>query len=391
VGDIDILVICGKPLPLMERFRTYPDVERVDMAGETRSSLVLRSGLKVDLRVLSRRSYGAALHYFTGSKAHNVAVRTLGVERGLRISEYGVFRVPKGKRAEDMDIEEGERLGGEKERDVFSAVDMVWVPPEIRENRGEIRAAKGDALPDLVTLGDIRGDLHVHSNWTDGRSSIEEMAKAAKKRGYQYLAITDHSQSTRIAGGLDPADYKKQWKEIEKVGKTVTGIHLLKGTEVDILLDGSLDLPDELLDELDIVIAAVHMKMGMPETEMTQRVVAAISHPAVDVLAHPTGRLINEREPVKIDLEAVFQAAKKHDVALELNAQPDRLDLNDIQVHRARELGVKIAINTDAHHTEHLGFMRYGVDQARRGWLGKVDVLNTLSWSKLQKWLHRRK
>jgi DNA polymerase (family 10) len=389
VGDIDILAICEKPEPLMERFRTYPDVERVEMAGETRSSLILRSGLKVDLRVLPQKAYGAALHYFTGSKPHNVAVRKLGVERGLRISEYGVFHVPKGMRAEDLDKEDGERLGGEKEEDVFSAVGMVWVPPELREDRGEVKAAKEDALPSLVTLGDIRGDLHVHSTWTDGRSTIEEMAKAGKKLGYKYLAIADHSQSTRIAGGLDPQGFESQWEEIEKIRKKVKGVVLLKGAEVDILPDGSLDLPDEILERFDIVVAAVHMKMGLSETVMTERVLKALSHPAVDILAHPTGRLINEREPIKLDLEKIFARAKKHDVALELNAQPDRLDLNDIQVHRAREVGVKVVINTDAHHTGQLAFMQYGIDQARRGWLEKSDVVNTWSWTKLQKWLKR--
>jgi DNA polymerase (family 10) len=391
VGDIDILATCETPKPLMERFRSYPEVARVEMAGETRSSLVLQSGLKVDLRVLPRRAYGAALHYFTGSKAHNVAVRKLGVERGLRISEYGVFRVPKGKRVEEMDIEEGERLGGEREEDVFHAVDMVWVPPELREDRGEVRAAKEGGLPDLVTLGDIRGDLHVHSDWTDGRNTIEEMAKAAKKLGYKYLAIADHSQSTRIAGGLDPRGFESQWKEIDKVGRKVKGIALLKGVEIDVLPDGALDLPDETLERFDIVVAAVHMKMGLPETKMTRRILEALSHPAVDMLAHPTGRLINERDPIKLDLEAVFASAKEHDVALELNAQPDRLDLNDIQVHRAREIGVKIVINTDAHHTSQLALMKHGIDQARRGWLEKGDVVNTWTWPKLRKWLHRRK
>jgi DNA polymerase (family X) len=391
VGDIDILATGENSQPVMQHFQSYQYIERVEMAGTTRGTVVLRSGLKVDLRIVPRRSYGAALHYFIGSKAHNVAVRKLGVERGLRINEYGVFRIPTGKKAEGLGKERGERIGGEKEEDVFRAVDLVWMPPELREDRGEIRAAQQHKLPHLITLDDIRADLQMHSQWSDGTHTIEEMARACRERGYEYCAITDHSKSTRVAGGLDAAGFRKQWEEIEEVRQRLDGIVLLKGVELDILPDGSLDLPDEVLEQFDIVLIAVHSRLDMPKARMTKRVLKALSHPAVHILAHPTGRQIQKRAPIDIDLEAVFQAAKEHDVALELDAQPQRLDLNDVHLHRARELGVKIAIDTDAHSVDHLRFMQYGIDQARRGWLEKEHIMNTLTWPQFHQWLGRRR
>ncbi len=391
VGDVDILVTCEHPKPVMKRFLSYPQVARVAAAGTTRGSVVLTSGLQVDLRILPQRSYGAALHYFTGSKAHNIAVRKLGVERGLRISEYGIFRVPKGKKAEEMGKEEGKRISGAKEEDVFRAVKMDWVPPELREDRGEIAAARQHKLPTLIILDDIRGDLQMHSKWSDGNNTIEEMVRACKDRGYEYCAITDHSKAVRVAGGLDVRDLKKQWREIEEIRKRVREIRLLAGSEVDILPDGSLDLPDDVLEQLDVVVASVHSKMNMTKAQMTKRVLKALAHPRVHILAHPTGRQINRRDPFAIDLEEVFQAAKTHDVALELNAQPDRLDLDDVHVFRAWQLGVKIAINTDAHSIEQLRFMSYGIDQARRGWLEKRHALNAMPWGELQQWLRRRR
>jgi DNA polymerase (family 10) len=391
VGDIDILAASDSAEAVMQRFQTYPEVQRVVAAGTTRGTVILRSGLQVDLRILPQRCYGSALHYFTGSKAHNVAVRTLGVERGLRISEYGIFRVPKGKKAEEVGVEEGERIGGAKEEDVFRAVNMDWVPPELREDRGEIQAAQKHKLPNLLALGDIRGDLHMHSKWTDGNGTIIEMARACKERGYQYCAITDHSKAVRVAGGLSAEDFKKQHAEIEDAREKVRGITLFSGCEVDILPDGSLDLPDVLLDRLDVVVAAVHAKMDMTQSEMTKRVLKALAHPAVTILAHPTGRLINQRDPFAIDLEQIFHAAKEHDVAVELNAQPDRLDLNDLHLLRAKEIGVKIAINTDAHSAEQLHFLKYGIDQARRGWLEKRHVLNTMTRAQLETWLKQRR
>ena len=391
VGDIDILACSEKAEPVMKRFQSYSEIDRVIAAGTTRGSAILRSGLQVDLRIVPRHCYGAALVYFTGSKAHNVAVRKLAVERGLRISEYGVFRVPKGEKAEDLGKEEGIRIGGGKEEDVFRAVAMDSVPPELREDRGEVEAAQKHALPDLIVLDDIRGDLQMHSKWTDGNGTIQEMVRACKERGYQYCAITDHSKAVRVTGGLSASDFKRQRKDIEQVRERVGGITLLAGCEVDILADGSLDLPDHLLEQLDIVVAAVHSKMDMPETEMTRRVLKALAHPFVDILAHPTGRLINHREPFAVDLEEVFYAAKENDVAVELNAQPDRLDLNDVHSHRAKEMGVKIVINTDAHSVEQLRFMSYGIDQARRGWLEKRHVLNTMALLDLKRWLKQRR
>ena len=391
VGDIDILAASDNAKAVMQRFQVYPEVERVIAAGTTRGTVILRSGLQVDLRILPQRCYGAALHYFTGSKAHNIVVRTLGVERGLRISEYGIFRVPKGKKAEEVGIEEGERIGGAREEDVFRAVDLDWVSPELREDRGEIQAAQKHKLPDLLALDDIRGDLHLHSKWTDGNSTILEMVRACKERGYPYCAITDHSKAVRVAGGLSAGGFKRQREEIEQAREKVPGITVFTGCEVDILPDGSLDLPDDLLVQIEVVVAAVHSKMDMPQSEMTKRVLKALAHPAVNILAHPTGRLINQREPFTIDLEQIFHAAKENDIAVELNAQPDRLDLNDRHLLRAREIGVKIAISTDAHSTGQLNFMRYGIDQARRGWLEKRHVLNAMTRPQLEIWLKQRR
>jgi DNA polymerase (family 10) len=391
VGDIDMLAMCENPAPLMHHFQSYPDVEHVEMAGTTRSAIVLQSGLQVDLRIVPRRSYGAALHYFTGSKAHNVAVRKLGVECGLRINEYGVYRLPKGKPTENVEPEEGERIGGEREEDVFRAVGLAWIPPELREDRGEIQAARQGQLPTLISLADIRGDLQMHSTWSDGTYTIAEMARACQQRGYEYCAMTDHSQSTRVAGGLDAQAFKKQWEEIERVRQDLDGFVLLAGVELDILPDGSLDLPDAVLEHFDIVLASVHSRLDMTKAQMTKRVLRALSHPAVDILAHPTGRQLHKRPPAALDLEEVFHAAKEHNVALELDAQPQRLDLSDVHVHRARELGVKIVIDSDAHSIEHLRLMQYGIDQARRGWLEPGHVLNTLPWVQFQQWLQHRR
>jgi DNA polymerase (family X) len=391
VGDIDIVAICEHPEPFMQHFQAYHHISRVEMAGKTRGTVVLKSGLQVDLRVVPRQSYGAALYYFTGSKAHNVAVRTLAVERGLRVNEYGIFRVPKGRKNKELGETEGKRIGGETEEDIFRAVDLVWMPPELREDRGEIQAAQQQTLPNLIARDDIRGDLQMHSTWSDGSHTIEDMARACRELGYAYCAITDHSRSTRVARGLDAPGFRRQWQEIDKVRQQLDGIIVLKGVELDILPDGSLDLPDGVLDGFEIVLVSVHSKLDMPKARMTKRVLKALSHPAVDILAHPTGRLLNKRQPVEIDLEDVFHAAKERDVALEIDAQPQRLDLNDVHVYRARELGVKIVINSDAHSVDQLRFMRYGVDQARRGWLEKRHVVNTMPWPDFQRWLRRRR
>lgn len=388
IGDIDILVTCDKPQPVMEHFLSYPQRQRAERAGTTRATIILHSGVQVDLRIVPQRSYGAALHYFIGSKAHNVAVRALGIERGLRINEYGVFRVARERQAEGKKAAK-KRIGGATEEEIFRAVGMDWIPPELREDRGEVQAARQGTVPELITTHDIHGNLHMHSTWTDGANTIEEMVQACQELGYEYCAITDHSQSTRIAGGLTATDLKRQWEEIEHVRQRVKGITLLRGMEVDILPDGSLDLPDDILQALDIVLVSVHSHLQMPAPQMTERLLKALAHPAVDVFAHPTARLLNKRAPIAMDLDAVLQAAKEHNVALEVNAQPDRLDLSDIHVQYARELGVKLIINTDAHSVAGLRMMRYGVDQARRGWLEKTHVVNTLPWPQFRQWLQR--
>ncbi|MGD8872500.1 MAG: DNA polymerase/3'-5' exonuclease PolX [Gemmatimonadota bacterium] len=391
IGDVDILIQCsGDGTPVVEYFVAFEGAERAEASGPTKGSIVLHSGLQVDLRVVPPESFGAALVYFTGSKDHNVSIRTRAVRDGLRVNEWGVFRVPKDAAPEDFDKDEGDRVAGATEEDVYEAVGMVWVPPVLRENRGEIEAARKDELPTLVELDDIRGDLQMHSTWSDGKTSIEEMARACAKRGYEYLAITDHSQAMAMVQGLTPERARAQWKEVADVRERVPEIAILTSAEVDILKDGELDMPDEILEELDVVVVSVHSLMDQDRKTMTARVLEAIAHPAVDILAHPTGRIINRREPFELDVEAVLEAAAEHSVAVELNANPRRLDLNDVQVHRAKELGVPVVVSTDAHAPAGLANMRYGVDQARRGWLGPADVLNTRSLSDFRKWLGRR-
>ncbi len=371
VGDVDILVTARAAGPIAEHFVAYPEVTQVLAKGDTRSSVVLRSGLQVDLRVVPDASYGAALYYFTGSKAHNVAARTQAVRRRLKVNEYGVFR---GER----------RVAGRTEEDVFKALHLAWIPPELRENRGELdRAAKG-TLPDLVTADDIRGDLQMHTTYSDGKATLEEMAEACRSRGYQYMAVTDHSKAVRVAGGLDKARLRQQYREIDRLQARLKRITLLKSAEVDILDEGRLDLGDDILAEMDVVVVSVHLKLNMPRAEMTRRIVKAIQHPRVNILAHPTGRLVGRREPYQVDMTEVVKAARDHGVLLEINAQPHRLDLNDAYAFMAREAGVKLVVSTDAHRPAELAYMRYGVDQARRAWCEKRDVANTLPLGKFR-------
>lgn len=384
VGDIDLLVLCDEGQEeVMARFQEYPGAVRVDAAGTTKSRILLRSGLPVDLRLVPGESFGAALHYFSGSKEHNVAVRTLGVKQGLKISEYGVF-------TEDGADSGGERLGGADEKDVFSAVKLPWISPLLRENRGEVELAAQGKLPQLVRVEDMRGDLQMHSTWSDGANPLNEMAEACRERGYEYFSITDHSQAVTVARGLTPERVREQWEEIDEVRQTVKGIHLFRSLEVDIMKDGSLDMPDDILYGLDLVLVSVHSFMNMTLVEMTDRVIRALEHPAVDILAHPTGRILNRRQPFAMDVDAVLQAAASLNVAVELNAHPSRLDLHDGHLRRAKELGVKVVISTDAHSAQALGLMTYGVDQAGRGWLEKGDVLNTLPLAEFQSWTRRR-
>jgi len=377
VGDIDILAACKPRSPIMQYFVNYEDVADVLSQGRKRSTVILRNGLQVDLRVVPEESYGSALHYFTGSKAHNIAVRTIGVKKGLKINEYGVFR---GRR----------RIAGRTEEEVFAQVGLPFIEPELREGRGEIEAARQGRLPNLVKLSDIRGDLHAHSTASDGHATITEMAKAARARGYQYLSINDHSQRVRIAHGLDPKRLARQLAEIDRLNGSTKEFLVLKSTEVDILEDGSLDLPDNMLHRLDLTVCAVHSKFGLSRERQTERIIRAMDNPCFDILGHPTGRLINERPPYEVDMERLLLAARERGCYLEVNAQPDRLDLTDLHCRMAKDLGVKVAISTDAHSTTDLDLVRFGLDQARRGWLEADDVLNTRTWPALKRLLRRR-
>ena len=391
IGDVDILACCeGDGTSVVEYFVGFDGVARVEGSGPTKGSIVLHSGLQVDLRVIPARSFGAALQYFSGSKEHNVAVRTRAVRHGLRVNEWGVFKVPRDSDAAALGEEEGERLAGDTEEGVYEALGMPWIPPVLRENRGEIESALRGALPELVSLEDIRGDLQMHSTWSDGKVSVEAMALACRDLGYEYLAVTDHSQAMAMVQGLTPERARAQWEEIEEIRQRVTDIDILLSAEVDILKDGSLDMPDEILEGLDVVVVSVHSFMDQDRKTMTERVLKALANRTVDILAHPTGRRINRREPFDIDVESVLEAAAELDVAVELNANPNRLDLNDVHVHRAKELGVPVVISTDAHAPRGLHDMRFGVDQARRGWLESSDVLNTRSAQDLRTWLCRR-
>lgn len=391
IGDVDVLAEYeGVGTPVVDHFVSFAGAARVIGAGETKGSIALHSGLQVDLRVIPARSFGAALQYFSGSKEHNVAVRTRAVRQGLRVNEWGVFRVPEGAESEELGKEDGERLAGDSEEGVYEALGMSWVPPVLRENRGEVEGAIDGTLPDLVTLEDIRGDLQMHSTWSDGTASIEEMVLACRELGYEYLAVTDHSQAMAMVQGLTPERAREQWLEIEELRQSITDVDILVSAEVDILKDGALDMPDEILERLDVVVISVHSFMDQDRKTMTERVLRAMMHPAVDILAHPTGRRINRREPFELDVEGVLEAASELSVAVELNANPNRLDLNDVHVHRAKELGVPVVISTDAHSPRGLMDMRFGVDQARRGWLEAADVLNTKSAAEFRAWLGRR-
>jgi DNA polymerase (family 10) len=376
VGDLDILVACKKDSKVMEAFIEYDDADKVVSKGETRSTMILRSGLQIDLRKVPEVSYGAALHYFTGSKAHNIAVRKLGIKKGLKINEYGVFR---GKK----------RISGKTEEEVFKSVDLPYIEPELREDHGELEAAKKGNLPSLVTIDHIRGDLHAHTKETDGHDTLRQMADAAKDRGYEYLAVTDHSKRVSMAHGLDPKRLKKQIETIERLNSKLNGFVLLKGIEVDILDDGSLDLPNEILVDLDVVVCSVHYNRNLSKDEQTDRIIKAMDNPHFNILAHPTGRLINERAPFELDLERIMENARETGCFLEVNGHPERLDLDDRYCRMAKEVSVRIVISTDAHRTADLDFMRFGVYQARRGWIEPKDVLNTNHLKDLKSLLKR--
>jgi DNA polymerase (family 10) len=367
VGDIDLMGTTDSPEEVIDAFAALPLVRQVLAQGPTKASVIVSGGLQVDLRTVEHDSFGSLLQYFTGSKQHNIALREKWHKRGLKLSEYGITVVATDKL---------ERFATEEE--FYCRLGMQYIPPEIREAQGEIEKAEQGAIPKLVGLPDMKGDLHTHTEWSDGHDSIEDLALAAQDMGYQYIAITEHSGGRGIAHGLSVERLREQVAEIKVLNDRLTGIRVLTGTEVDIRADGTLDLPHEILAELDIVTAAVHSAMNQSEDKMTGRVTKAIEDPDVDVIAHPSCRLIGEREPAAIDLEAVFRAAAKHNKIMEINAMPDRLDLRDIHAFRARESGVKLAIGTDAHSVAHLGFMRFGVGVARRAWCEPQHILNTL-------------
>ncbi len=364
VGDLDILVTTDDTTAVIASFVGYDEVREILSKGKTRSTVILNSGIQVDLRVVTPDSFGAALHYFTGSKAHNIAIRRLGQKHGLKINEYGVFRG-------------NTKVAGDTEESVYRSVGLPFIPPELREDRGEIEAAEHGLLPKLVELGDLKGDLHAHTRATDGHNSLREMALAAKARGFEYLAITEHSRHLTVARGLDPTRLLRQCDEINNLNAELPNITLLKGIEVDILGDGSLDLPDSILAQLDLVVGAVHSQFHLSRTRQTDRLIKAMEHPYFNLLAHPSGRLLGSREPYDIDMLKIIRTARRCGCFLELNAHPERLDLLDTQCQMAREEGVLIAVNSDAHSVHDFDNLVYGVGQARRGWLGKTDILNT--------------
>ena len=374
IGDIDILATAENTKPIMDRFVAYGEVAKVLAEGSTRSTVVLRSGIQVDIRIVPAESYGAALHYFTGSKAHNIAVRQMGQKRGYKINEYGVF---KGKR----------RIAGDTELSVYHTVGLPYIEPELRENRGEFEAARAGKLPKLVERGNLRGDLHAHTTATDGHDSLEAMAEAARERGFEYLAITEHSRHLAMAHGLDPRRLARQIETIDRYNAKGKGVALLKGIEVDILEDGSLDLPDEILARLDLVVGAIHSKFGLSRERQTERILRGMQHRYFTVLAHPTGRLIEERPPYDVDMARIIRGARERGCFLELNAHPDRLDLSDVHCRMAKEAGVLVSIASDAHRATDLDDLVFGVDQARRGWLEKGDVLNARPHAALNKLL----
>jgi len=384
IGDVDLLAAAQDPAPVMAALRAADGVREVLGSGDTKTSVLLTGGLQVDLRVVPEAAYGAALVYFTGSKAHNVALRQRAIERGLKLSEYGLFAG-----------DDEEPIAARDERDVYAALELPWIAPELREDRGEVEAADAGRLPELLTLDDIRGDLHWHTTWSDGADDVETMLEACAARGYEYAAITDHSQALRMTGGLDAAKLARQWEALDIVERErerergEAAPTLLRGLEVDILKDGRLDLDDDWLERLDIVVASVHSFFDLAQADQTERIVRALGHPSVNVLAHPTGRLLGRRDGIDVDLDAIFAAAAEHGVAIECNASPYRLDASDVHLMRAVRAGCTIVIDSDAHAAAGLDDMRFGVLTARRAWLGVDQVLNAWPLERVRAFLGR--
>lgn len=380
VGDIDILCATDEPDVVAEVFCSLDDVAYVLAKGPTKSSVVLKSGLQVDLRLIKPEQFGSALQYFTGSKSHNIHLREIAKKRGLKLSEYGIFN-----------LETEERLGGATEEEVYRLLGLKWIDPVLRENKGEIEAAAENRLPRLVELSDIKGDLHAHTKESDGESSLLEMVEVARGRGYSYLAISDHAEKLKIAHGLNEERFKKQWKAIKEINAKYPDFKVLTSVELNIDNEGNVDFPDEFLALFDIVTASIHSGFNQDKETLTKRALGAINNPHIDILGHPTGRILGRRSPYQIDLEQIFQAAARTNTVLELNAYPDRLDLKDDYLREAKKYGCKFAINTDAHHTGQLNYMRYGVFTARRGWLEAADVINTYSLEELLAFLKVKK
>lgn len=373
IGDIDILVTTDDAGPVMDTFTTMPEVQEVLAKGPTKSMILLKGGVQADVRVVEDKSFGSALQYFTGNKDHNIELRKIAIKKGYKLSEYGIF---KGQR----------QISGETEEGVYKTLGLQWVPPELRENRGEIEATLKGALPKLVDYKDLKGDFHIHTKYSDGDDTVEEIARAAQQRGYEYICIADHSKSEHIAHGMGEERLLQQIREIKELNRKFRNFRIFSGCEVDIKADGGLDYSDDILKQLDIVSVSVHSGFKTPKERMTERILAALDNKYVRVLNHPTGRIINERPPYEVDLERIFEAAAQRRIAMEINAFPDRLDLNGQNAKRAIEMGVKIAIGTDAHRKDLLHYIDLGVATARRGWAEKKDVLNTLSLKDLCKY-----
>jgi DNA polymerase (family 10) len=380
IKDIDILATSHDPKAVMKAFVHLPHVKDVLMHGPTKSSVIINEGLQVDLRVVEEDSFGAALAYFTGSKAHNIKLREMAMKSGLKINEYGIFREKDDK-----------KLGGKEEEDIYRILGLPYISPELREDAGEVEAAMAGKLPKLVELNDIKGDLHVHTKRSDGSHDFDELIQEARKRGYEYIAITDHSKGLGIARGLTAERLMEEKKEIEAVNKRLRGFRLIAGIEVDIRGDGNMDFPDDVLKEMEIVVASIHSGFRQSKEQITKRLVSAMRNPYVSIIAHPTGRLIGERDPYDVDMDEILKVAKETGTAIEINAYPLRLDLNDVHVKMAKEIGVPIVISTDTHIVNQFDYMAYGVSIARRGWLEKKDVLNTLSYNSLIKTLRKNR